>query len=248
MEAPQRGVGLTHVGIRHIREGAHRVERPNRRHTLATQRVNNGCREAVINTGAAVKKDPAPGAQNLVVIRAGCLELLNQRRAIGQRRFPAIGLVDQTMQKLKARRDFPGGQVGMRAQPESRIGRRVGFGVARQIDVGFDIPQQTKVAVAHRANARGEFSEKPWLIGCLLNYTHTQTQQVVEHVAKRVIVLKHRISLTARRRRQPRSGPSLRGGHPALWEVLPLRDVPEPARVISADHTLIGTVRRPSHA
>ena len=61
----------------------------------------------MINTRTAVKKDPAPGAQNLVIIGAGRLELFNQCGAIGQRRFPTVGLVDEAMQKLEARRDFP---------------------------------------------------------------------------------------------------------------------------------------------
>ena len=117
MKAPERGVGLTHVGIGHIGEGSHGVKRPNRRHTLTTQRIDDGRREAMIDARPAVKKDPAPGAQNLVVIGAGCLEFLNQCGAIGQRRFPAIGLVDQAMQKLKAWRDFPCG-VGRYAGPD----------------------------------------------------------------------------------------------------------------------------------
>ena len=140
MEASQGGVGLTHVGIRHIREGPHRVERANRRNTLTTQRVNDGCREAVINTGPAVKKDPAPGAQYLVIIRAGRLKFFNKRGAICQGRLSAIGLVDQAMQKLEARRNFAGGQISMRAQPKTRVGRGVGFGIPRQIHVSFDIP------------------------------------------------------------------------------------------------------------
>ena len=200
MEAAQRGVSLTHIGIRHIRESAHRVERPNRRHTVTTQRVDDGRREAMINSRAAVKKDPAPGAQNLVVIGAGCLEFLNERGAIGQGRFPAIGLVDQTMQKLKAGRDLPGGQVGMRAQPESRVGRGVGFGVACEIDVGFHIPEQAKVAVAHRADARREFGEKPGLSGCLLHYRYAQTQQIIQHVAERVIIFQNSVCISTRRR------------------------------------------------
>ena len=69
----------------------------------------------MINTRTPVKKDPAPSAQNLVVIRPGCLEFLNQCGAIGQGRFPAVSLVDQAMQELKAWRDFPCGEVGMRA-------------------------------------------------------------------------------------------------------------------------------------
>ena len=40
MEAPQRGVCLTHIGIRHIGESTHGIERTNRRHTLATQRID----------------------------------------------------------------------------------------------------------------------------------------------------------------------------------------------------------------
>ena len=63
----------------------------------------------MIDARTAVKKDPAPGAQNLVVTRAGGLEFLNERGAIGQRRLASIGFVSQTMQKLKARRDFPSG-------------------------------------------------------------------------------------------------------------------------------------------
>ena len=109
MKAPQRGVGLTHIGLRHIGEGPDGIERPNRRHTLTTQRVDDGRREAVIYTRATIKKDPAPGAQNLVIIRAGGLEFLNERGAIGQRGFSAIGFVDQTMQELEARRDLPCG-------------------------------------------------------------------------------------------------------------------------------------------
>ena len=90
----------------------------------------------------------------------------------------------------------------MRAQTKPRVGRGVGFGVPGQIDVGFYIPEQTKVAVAHRPNARGEFGEKPRFSGRLLHHAHAQAHQVIKHVAERVIIFKHRVGITTRRRRQ----------------------------------------------
>ena len=109
MEAPQRGVGLTHIGLRHIGEGPHRIKGTNGRHTVTTQRVDDGRRKPVINAGAAVKKHPASSAQHLVIIRAGRLKFFNERGAICQCRLSAVGLVDQAMQKLEAWRNFARG-------------------------------------------------------------------------------------------------------------------------------------------
>ena len=90
----------------------------------------------------------------------------------------------------------------MRAQPKTCVGRGVGFGIPRQIHVGFDIPQQAKVAVAHRPDARSEFIKKTWLGGRLLHHTDTPTQQIVEHVAEHDVIFEHRVGVTARRRGQ----------------------------------------------
>ena len=56
--------------------------------------------------------------------------------------------------------------------------------------------------VVKRAQERGEFGEKPRLCGRLLHYTNAQAQQVIKHVAERVIIFKNRVGITTRRRRQ----------------------------------------------
>ena len=88
----------------------------------------------------------------------------------------------------------------MRAEPEPRVGGGVGFGVPSQIHVGFHIPEQAKVAVAHWADACSEFVEESGFSGRLLHYTYTQTQQVVEHVAKHVVLFENSVCVTTRRR------------------------------------------------
>ena len=85
------------------------------------------------------------------------LNRLNQGRPIGQRGFTAIGIIDKAMEKLKPRRDLPGRQIRMRAQPKTRVGRGISFGIACKLNISLHIPQHAKITVTHRANALSEF-------------------------------------------------------------------------------------------
>src|SRR5210317_2203868 len=105
----KRRISRAHIFIRHIRKGANRIKSTNCGYSLATEEIDDGRRESMINPWAAVKKYPAPGAQNFVIIRSRRLEFLDQCGTVSQRRLTAIRLVNQAMQKLKARGYFPSG-------------------------------------------------------------------------------------------------------------------------------------------
>jgi hypothetical protein len=48
----------------------------------------------MVNSRAAIEKDPATRGQQLVICRVMDFELLNQSRTIGERRLTSISLID----------------------------------------------------------------------------------------------------------------------------------------------------------
>ena len=93
------------------------------------------------------------------------------------------------MQKLKTRWDLASWEIRMRPQPQTGIGRGIGFGVASKLNVSLYIPQHTEVAITHGANALREFEQVPLIRRRSLQDTGTINHQVIEELKDNVITL-----------------------------------------------------------
>ena len=171
----ERVVDLKAVARGHLTEAAHRrirpglilgghigecpnwVERPQCERCAIDAKVDKRPRPPMVDVRPAVEEDPVERGERFVVVGVFGFDYFDHRSTVGHRRVAAASLVQHTVQELKARGSFAGGQVGVWAEAQIGVGRRVRVVTTGQGDVGLNVPNRAEVRVPDRADTFGKF-------------------------------------------------------------------------------------------
>ena len=111
----------------------------------------------MVDVRPAVEEDPVERGERFVVVGVFGFDCFDHRSTVGHRRVAAASLVHHAVQELKARGSFAGGQVGVWAEAQIGVGRRVRVVTTGQGDVGLNVPNRAEVRVPDRADTFGKF-------------------------------------------------------------------------------------------